>query len=471
MKKRIRDADAPQSIFDEEAVLNAFTDHKIPHSNARRLWRLIIQQGCANYHELPDSDLSKAAKKVLDSRFSICTSQIVKRTDSSDGTTSKLLIRLQDGLHVESVIMRLYLPFSLVVDNIPNKLKQTFRYGASEMENFPEDERDKSRQAAIKESGREFRSNARATLCVSSQVGCAMGCTFCATGTMGLVSNLTAGEILEQLYLANKIEKIRNVVFMGMGEPLDNYDAVIASIKAMVDQGQFCLSPSKISISTVGILPKMKSLINDAPKVGLALSLHAPTQKLRMQIVPTAKAYNIDRILDAADAFVNHQNLSLPGNSRRRVVLVEYVLIANVNDSEPVANDLGRLLAGRNVLLNVLPYNETNVPHNYKRPSREVANQFVAITRSHGVWTILRQSLGNDAAAACGQLVVEQCATTDMEDFGSATKDTTKKPTLQKMRQDKVVKHKEFNSKIINTAAFVVVSAGLLLLLRRLTKA
>ena len=210
---------------------------------------------------------------------------------------------------------------------------------------------------------------------------------------------------------------------MGMGEPLDNYDAVIQSISAMVDQGQFCLSPSKISISTVGIVPRMIQLMSDAPKIGLALSLHAPNQELRQQIVPTAKAFNIHRILDAADKFVKHQNETLPGTSRRRVVLVEYVLIAGINDSETVATELGLLLKGRNVLLNVLPYNETNVPFDYKRPDREVASKFVEMTRSHGVWTILRQTLGNDASAACGQLVVnQQCGSkdsaVDMEDLG-----------------------------------------------------
>ena len=174
----------PQSIFDQEALLNAFIKRNIPKVNARHLWRLIIQQGVTSYHDIPDEKLSKAAKRCLDEEFTLCTSQIVKQTTSSDGTTTKLLVKLQDGLHIEAVIMRYqrvggkgdcsssfgcvgcscHKPFTehRLITSI------TYRYGHGEMSNFPDEERDKRREAARKESGREYKSVERATLCVSS---------------------------------------------------------------------------------------------------------------------------------------------------------------------------------------------------------------------------------------------------------------------------------------------------------------
>ncbi|KND04516.1 23S rRNA methyltransferase [Spizellomyces punctatus DAOM BR117] len=379
----------PKPIFDEELVLEAFRKNKIKESNAAKLWRYLIQQPEKTIDEIPD--FPKAARKLIDDEFVITTSKVISRTDAKDGSTTKLLIELQDGQRVESVIMR---------------------YGEVELDCFPEEEerRKRRRREGNGEDGEEileFRSNKRATLCVSSQVGCAMGCTFCATGTMGLLSNLAAGEIIEQLYHANKIEKIRNIVFMGMGEPLDNYNAVMAAVRAMVDTGRFGLAPSRISVSTVGVVPRIHSLIKDAPNIGLALSLHAPNQTLRQQIVPTAKAWHVDRILSACDAFIDHQNGLIKSTNRRRHILVEYVLIRDVNDSQETAHELGQLLKGRHVLLNVIPYNPTSVPHDYKTPNREDSRRFVETVREYGVHTLLRQTLGADAASACGQLVID----------------------------------------------------------------
>lgn len=225
---------------------------------------------------------------------------------------------------------------------------------------------------------------------------------------MKLLANLTAGEIIEQLYHANQVEKIRNVVFMGMGEPLDNYDAVLKAVKMMQDTGRFALSPSHVTISTVGVVPRIHDLCRDMPNVGLALSLHAPTQELRTKIVPTAKAWNINRIIEATDKFIELQNASVKSSNRRRHVLVEYVLIKNVNDSCEIAHEIGSLLQGRDMLLNVIPYNPTDVPYDYKPPTREVQAKFVDIVRnSYNVHTLLRQELGQDIASACGQLVIE----------------------------------------------------------------
>ena len=137
----------------------------------------------------------------------------------------------------------------------------------------------------------------RATLCVSSQVGCKMGCKFCATGTLGELGHLTSGEILEQLVHANRVNDvpIRNVVFMGMGEPLNNYDNVVEAVRTMTSVRGFGLGPKQVTVSTVGIVPRMEQLTNDLPQVSMALSLHAPTQQLRAEIVPAARGWNMER--------------------------------------------------------------------------------------------------------------------------------------------------------------------------------
>ena len=278
-----------------------------------------------------------------------------------------------------------------------------------------------------------------------------MGCTFCATGTMGLMSNLTAGEILEQVAHANKIEKIRNVVFMGMGEPLDNYKQVLAAASGMMDVSRFSLSPARISISTVGVVPRILNLIQDLPQVGLAISLHAPNQELRSQIVPTSKAWHISKIMAATDAFIANQNKDSSKN-RKKHIMIEYVLIANINDSVDCARELGLLLQGKEILLNVIPYNPTKVPFDYKSPSQESIDKFVETVRSYSVHTILRQGtlypflifleLGQDIASACGQLVVETgklCSTSkDMEDLVKPLNESSKRITVKKRTKESI---------------------------------
>eukprot|EP00051_Salpingoeca_urceolata_P005672 m.75719 g.75719 ORF g.75719 m.75719 type:complete len:582 (-) comp14490_c0_seq4:147-1892(-) len=447
-RRRVLD---PLPLFDEDLVLDEFAQLGIKPQHAFTMWRHLLQRDVSSVRDIPN--LPKAAYELIDKHFEVTTSRVVKKTVSSDGSTTKMMVELQDGRLIESVIMR---------------------YGAVQLAGFPQQMQRKAKTGDV-----QFRSKERATLCISSQVGCQMGCTFCATGTMGLVDNLTAGEILEQLYHANKIEQIRNVVFMGMGEPLDNYDAVIAAIRAMTDVRRFSLSPKHISVSTVGVAPRLETLAHDAPGVSLALSLHAPTQDLRGEIVPSAKAWHIDRIMDAMDAFIRVQRerdradrrkfrkgagkrggrkapagadaASAPDSpqpvrfvgeaaredddddvsgrafgggsgsgsamssgrestislaSQGSYVLVEYVLIAGINDAVEVAHKLGELLIGRPVLLNVIPYNPTEVPYDYRPPSQEATDLFVKTVREHGVWTMLRQELGQDIDSACGQLVV-----------------------------------------------------------------
>ena len=365
----------PLPLLDERIVLEECTKRGINHKHAYTMWRHIVAKGVTDVDEIPG--LPKALYQLVREKFVITTSTLESYKTSEDKSTTKLLIRLQDGALVETVIMR---------------------YGRFELKNFPSE-----RQRRAEDGNTVFASKERATVCVSSQVGCQMGCTFCATGTMGLLSNLTSGEILEQLYHANTIEKIRNVVFMGMGEPLDNYDAVVMAVKGMTDVRRFSLSPSRIAVSTVGVVPKMLKMAEDIPEVGLAVSLHAPTQELRQQIVPTAKAWHIDRIINAMEHFIEHRSQVA---SRRSHVLIEYVLIADINSSEEVAHQLGTLLQGREVILNVIPYNPTDVPHDYKPPTPETVERFNAVLREYDLRTIVRQELGQDVNAACGQLVI-----------------------------------------------------------------
>eukprot|EP00921_Rhytidocystis_pertsovi_P012760 GHVQ01020723.1.p1 GENE.GHVQ01020723.1~~GHVQ01020723.1.p1 ORF type:complete len:797 (+),score=137.78 GHVQ01020723.1:43-2391(+) len=488
----------------------------------------------------------KLYKLFEEHNFALCSSKLVSVMTSTDKSTTKLLIRLQSGRHVEAVIMRYG---SVELASFPRHLKSQSRKRSTGGSWSTTDNSNKSKISIIKNSmeknntsgsnnrnssvdsdnesgskscnGKEmtgeeiptYKSGSRGTLCVSSQVGCAMGCTFCATGTMGLLQNLSVAEILEQVFLANcflqattnasgdlsttpatcgtkptsdsmasasyashsKTFKhtgtiktptphppgsIRNVVFMGMGEPLDNYKSVVAAIRALTDVRRFGLSGHRISISTVGVAPRIKQLSRDCPKISLALSLHAPNQELRQRIVPSSAAWSLDKILDACMHFLDVKNNAGRRESkscvRRQGLFVEYVLLKGVNDSDETALELGTLLAncvhrsqkprpsipksssaapfvynkdskihGHNhdsiprdtndepsipqtppILLNVIPYNPTKVAANYLPPTQEGIDRFVDIVRSCGVVVTVRQELGQDINSACGQLAI-----------------------------------------------------------------
>jgi hypothetical protein len=193
---------------------------------------------------------------------------------------------------------------------------------------------------------------------------------------------------------------------MGMGEPLDNYHSVLGALKTMTDPSRFSLSPTRVTISTVGVVPRILKLIRDAPQVGLALSLHAPNQHLRLQIVPTAKAWDLQAIMDATTRFITSQN-RLRTTTKRRHVLIEYVLLSDLNDSSATAHELGALLQGLDVVLNVIPYNPTSVIRAFEAPAEGAVQAFLAVVRSYGVVCMLRQELGQDIDGACGQLVIK----------------------------------------------------------------
>jgi len=368
----------PIPIFDEPSLLEFLNDNGFKPVHATTIWQELLS---GKYEQLSDlAQLASIPRKLvplLMSEFALTTSKILKVQHAKDGQTTKLLIQLQDGYNIETVLMH---------------------FGSNEAPD-------------TKDVKRRNNTHKRSTICVSSQVGCRMGCKFCATGTMGLRGHLLAGEILEQLYHARKhsLHSIRNVVFMGMGEPLDNFDSVLAAVRAMSDPRRFGLAPSRITISTVGVIPYMKKLRSEFPQVQLALSLHAPTQELRAKIVPTAKAYPLDKLMLALDEHLTDPNINYT-NSRK--LMIEYVVIKNVNDSDKCANELVSLLKprcgpnGRRIVVNLIPYNPTDVPEDYRAPDTERVKRFHAILRDAGILTTVRFEKGQDIDGACGQLVV-----------------------------------------------------------------
>jgi 23S rRNA (adenine2503-C2)-methyltransferase len=249
----------------------------------------------------------------------------------------------------------------------------------------------------------------RMTLCISSQVGCALACAFCATGTMGLTRNLTPGEIAGQVALAvrtlrdephaghpERERPVTNVVYMGMGEPLHNYDAVLTSLRILTDAHGLAFAPRRITVSTVGLVPQMKTLGEEMP-VTLAVSLHAGTDAIRGRIMPVNRRYDLAAVIAACRAF--------PLKARARITF-EYVLLHGVNDRTSDADALASAIDGLKCKVNLIPWN----PHegaDFKRPSAAAVDAFAKRLESHGVTCMVRTTRGSDIAAACGQLALK----------------------------------------------------------------
>ena len=332
--------------------------------HAKNLWQHMIRNPTQPLEETPFKALGLPMKKVpiILEQFVKFTTKIVERNESSRGDTVKLLVELQDGHRVETVVMK-----------------------------------------HVK----------RVTVCLSSQIGCAMGCRFCATGTMGIIGDLTCGEIIEQFMHARSVALPRNVVYMGMGEPLNNYENVLDSLHFMLDTKRFCLAAKHITVSTVGVVKNMYRLSDEIPEVNIALSLHAPTQETRLKIVPAAAMHNINKLMEAVDYYIAANEKRKPGSvdpKKRKGVMIEYILIQDINDTEEHAHQLGNLLMGRreHLFLNLIPYNPTDVCEDYKPPTRESVERFQKILMSdaYEVQTRIRVEMGQDIAGACGQLAL-----------------------------------------------------------------
>jgi 23S rRNA (adenine2503-C2)-methyltransferase len=239
----------------------------------------------------------------------------------------------------------------------------------------------------------------RATVCVSCQVGCAVRCAFCATGLGGLTRNLTAGEIVQQTVDAARKAKLlgrnlTNLVMMGMGEPLQNYAETMKFIRIINDARGMKFGARRITISTSGIVPKIDALAEEPLQLNLAVSLHAPNNELRSQLVPVNKRWDIGELLDACDRYI-------AATGRR--ISFEYALMSGINDSDEIAHELGQLLRGRLCHVNVIPFNPVDVLK-FERPTKAGIDRFAETLRAEGIPTTVRYSRGLEIAAACGQL-------------------------------------------------------------------
>ncbi len=235
------------------------------------------------------------------------------------------------------------------------------------------------------------------TICLSSQVGCKMGCAFCETGKMGLIRHLNCEEIVQQVFWARQVlgKEVRNIVFMGMGEPFDNYDAVMQAVAVLTDMGGLGFGPSRITISTSGRVDAIRRMTKEAdPALNLAVSVNAPTNEIRNRIMPVNRQWDMAELKTAMQEYCSHP---------RREILAEYVLMKGINDSMECADTLAEYLRGLKVKLNLIPYNP-QTRDRFAPPDEAQREAFLQRMREHGYQTLLRGTKGRQIMAACGQL-------------------------------------------------------------------
>ena len=311
----------------------------------RQLATWIYRKGIVDLESM--TDLPRDVRARLAETHEVALPELERETPSQDGSR-KLVFRLADDRRVSAVLM-------------------------------PDD--------------------GRTTLCLSTQVGCGFGCAFCLTGTMGLDRNLTAGEILGQLIVANGLlggdERVTHIVFMGMGEPLANYANLVAALRILVDARLgFGYSPRRLTVSTVGLVSGIDRLGREGLKVNLAISLHAASDDVRGRLMPVNRSWNLESLLAAVRRY--------PLAPRQRVFF-EYVMLADVNDSPEEAQRLARLLRGIRAKVNLIPFNDWD-GSGFRRPPLARILAFQAILLEAGITTTVRWSKGEDIGAACGQL-------------------------------------------------------------------
>lgn len=334
----------------EEELKSTLTTLGEKGFRARQLIQWIYEKGAASWEEM--TDLSKSLREMLPNHFRFKSLKLERVLDSQDQETTKFLWELSDEQYVESVLIR---------------------------------------------------SEDRRTVCVSSQVGCAARCAFCASGRQGWKRHLTTAEIVEQVYLIDrwlkeKGERVSHVVFMGMGEPLENYESVIRAVRLLSDADRLHISQRRITVSTVGIVEKMRSLAAEGLKVNLVLSLHAPNQRTRQKIIPYARKYDLGDLISAMLFFARETG---------RDITYEYTLLAGINDSAEHAKELSLLLQGQPCTVNLIPYNPVQGLR-LRRPHKDNIETFREILTDSGITTTWRYTKGKDIAAACGQLALQQ---------------------------------------------------------------
>ena len=317
-----------------------------------QIFRWIHERGARSFEEM--TNLPKLFRSEVAGRFSIGALRLVEVVSSSDGPTDKYLWELEDGNRIESVIIR---------------------------------------------------DESRITVCISSQVGCRMGCRFCRTGEMGFTRNLTAGEIVDQLIIMRNSlreagEDFSNIVFMGMGEPLDNLDEVLKALSIINMETALSVGQRKLTISTCGIIPGMVTLAREFRRVGLAISLNAADDQLRSSLMPINRRYPLKELLAAAREFTRI--------AKRRVTF-EYIILAGVNDSPEDARRLLAIVRSVPSKVNLIAYNEYDGSL-FRRPSESRIEAFQKILLDGNVTALLRRSKGTDILAACGQLAAKRDA-------------------------------------------------------------
>jgi 23S rRNA (adenine2503-C2)-methyltransferase len=319
-------------------------EHGAPAYRAAQIRRWLFERRAESFEGM--TDLPKDLRQKLAADFTIWTSKIVRHSEAADGT-EKLLLELADNERIECVLLR---------------------------------------------------DGHRRTICISSQVGCGMGCVFCASGLDGVIRNLTSGEIVEQMLRLARLlpaeERLSHIVVMGMGEPLANLNQLLPALGEATNATGLGISHRRITISTVGLPPAIRRLAEMDARYQLAVSLHAPNDELRNRLVPVNKNIGIRAIVEAADHYFEV--------SGRRLTF-EYVLLGELNDRPEHARQLAELLRGRLALLNVIPYNPV-AGLSYQTPSRKAQERFLSILQEAGINVQIRERKGDEIEAACGQL-------------------------------------------------------------------
>lgn len=325
--------------YDYQELENKLIELGEKKYRTRQIWEWLYLKKVSSFKEM--TNLGKELISKLEENFAFPNIKILKKQESK--LTNKYLFELFDGNFIEAVLMR-------------------HDYGLS--------------------------------ICVSSQVGCNMGCAFCESGRLKKVRNLEAGEIISQIILvSNDInERISSVVIMGIGEPFDNYDNIIKFVKIINNSYGLAIGARHITISTCGIIPKIKEFMTLPLQVNLAISLHAPNNELRKQLMPISNAYPLDDLVNVLKEYIAKTN---------RRVTIEYVMLNNVNDSNKNALELAHLLKGMNVYVNLIPYNETSHLE-FKRSDN--INNFYDTLKKFGINVTVRREFGGNIDAACGQL-------------------------------------------------------------------
>ncbi len=337
------------SIHNQLQLRDLLQEHKIPAFRYGQIENAIYKNFITDFDEI--QTIPKDLRNLLKENCFYQSLTVDHEATSSNGQTTKFLFKTTDDLLIEAVLMR--------------------------------------------------HLTGRNTLCISCQAGCPMACSFCATGKLWLQKNLQLHEIIEQVMYAAKLldsegSKLRNIVFMGMGEPMLNYEPMKEAISMFCAQKKFDLANRRVTVSTCGIVPGINKFADDFPQTGLAISLHAPNDEIRKSIMPVDHTYNLDTLMTSLDRYTQKTN---------KRIFYEYIMINGVNDHLKLADELGKLLQWRLAHVNFIPYNPgEGTGGTYAATPRFIIERFQKILEKYGVVSTIRATMGDDINAACGQL-------------------------------------------------------------------